>query len=142
MTDIHQHQIFMDECLQLAEISRANGESPVGSILVSGNEIIGKGAEAVTSTKDITNHAEIQAIRDAIANGHLVDLKDSILYSTHEPCWMCSYAIRHYAIPTVIFSTPVAGIGGYTSKFPILNTADIPQWKIIPEIHVGINPKG
>lgn len=128
----------MDQCDQLGQVSRANGESPVGSILVLNNEIIGKGIEAVKSTKDVTNHAEIQAIRDAIANGHLDDLKEAILYSTHEPCWMCSYAIRHYAIPTIMFALPVQGIGGFTSKYPILKTTEIAQWKTIPKIHLGI----
>ncbi len=128
----------MNECLELARIALRNGDPPVGCVIVVEDEIIGRGIESGKSTKDVTNHAEILAIRDVIARGNDQLLGKSALYTTHEPCIMCSYAIRHYKIPIVVYGTSVNHIGGYTSKYNILRTDDIINWGPRPTIVRGI----
>ncbi|NOY48507.1 MAG: nucleoside deaminase [Chlorobi bacterium] len=132
------HQKYMHKCLQLAKKALTKGNPPVGAILVVKNKIIGEGIEAGKSSGDLTNHAEILSIRNAIKNGHLKELHKAIMYTTHEPCIMCSYLIRHHRIPHIIFGTSIDYIGGYTSKFKILNTIEVPKWGNKPKITEGV----
>jgi tRNA(adenine34) deaminase len=129
---------YMHHCLELAGIALQNGDPPVGAILVFEDTIIGKGIECGKSTGDITNHAEILAIRDALKNGYSTVLHQAKMFTTHEPCIMCSYLIRHHKIPHIIYGVSVDTLGGFTSKFDLLCTEDVPKWGKKPLITGGI----
>ena len=75
---------YMQQCLILAERALDSGNPPVGALIVFENTIIGTGVEAGRSTGDITNHAEILAVRDAIAAGHRDKLYMARMFTTHE----------------------------------------------------------
>lgn len=132
---------YMEQSLALAEIALQNGNPPVGAIIVFERTVIGKGIESGKSTGDITNHAEILAIRDAIKNGHLNNLHQAKMFTTHEPCIMCSYLIRHHKLPHIIYGTSVPYIGGATSQFKVLSTEDVPKWGKKPILTEGICAK-
>ncbi|MEO6684089.1 MAG: nucleoside deaminase, partial [Ginsengibacter sp.] len=83
------YEHYMNECLDLALIARNRGDSPVGSVIVQYGKVISRGIEGGKSHKDITFHAEIEAIRQAVAFLNRTDLHDCILVTTHEPCIMC-----------------------------------------------------
>jgi tRNA(Arg) A34 adenosine deaminase TadA len=129
-----EHVAWMRRCLELARQALAAGNPPVGAVLVSAGKAIGEGMEATRTRRDITCHAEIEAIRDALqrADGH--ELRGSTLYSTHEPCLMCAYVIRHYQVSQVIIGTTVPSVGGYSSAYPLLTAADIPVWAAPPRV--------
>lgn len=132
------HEQYMSQCIKLAKVALQNGDSPVGTILVCDEQIIGKGIESGKSTGDITNHAEILAVRNAISNGKQHLLSQSKMYTTHEPCVMCSYLIRHHKIPHVIYGISVDFIGGFTSSFNVLRTNEVPKWGKKPKVTGGI----
>ncbi|MEP1093792.1 MAG: nucleoside deaminase [Cyclobacteriaceae bacterium] len=132
------HEQYMTICLTLAKKALESSNPPVGAVLVYDDKVIGEGTESGKTTGDVTNHAEILAIRDAVANGHEGVLSGSSLYTTHEPCVMCSYAIRHHKIPLIVFSLPVKHVGGCTSEFDVLCTEHVPKWGVKPEIVQGI----
>jgi tRNA(adenine34) deaminase len=138
MMPMEEHEKYMKHCLQLAEQALKNGDSPVGAIVVLDGTILGEGVESGKSSGDVTNHAEIIAIRNAINNGFRKDLLKAKLYTTHEPCIMCSYVIRHHHIPQIIYGIPVKYIGGYTSSFNILVTEEVPFWGAKPTVTEGI----
>src|SRR4051794_23643836 len=98
----HNHEVFMRKCIDLALIAKQSGDSAVGAILVRNKEIIAEGVEGVKLHKDITHHAEIAAIRQATVTLQTQDFSDCIMYTTHEPCIMCSYVIRHSSIKTIV----------------------------------------
>lgn len=131
-------QYYMKRCLALAKTALENGNPPVGAIIVLDGKIIGEGIESGKSTGDITNHAEIMAVRDALKNGHSDHLHLSSMFTTHEPCIMCSYLIRHHRISEIIFGSAVPLVGGLTSTFKILETEDVPKWGNKPTIISGI----
>ncbi len=128
------HVLFMEQCILLAKNAMAKGNFPVGSIVVKDNTIIGRGSEAVKSSNDVTKHAEIEAIKDALMNISAQDLENCDLYTTHEPCFMCSYVIRHYKLRTVIYGTKVDHVGGITSDLKVMLTSKVPSWGNTPEI--------
>ena len=128
----------MQQCIDLAKIALQNGESPVGSVIIHQGKTIGRGIESGKACRDVTRHAEILAVRDAIQQGYGHLLGTASLYSTHEPCLMCSYVLRHHRIPRIIFGLAVPHIGGATSGFKVLQTEEVPNWGPVPEIILGV----
>ena len=126
---------FMQRCDALAAIAAERQESPVGSVLVLAEQIIGEGIEAGKAKQDVTCHAEVEAIREAVKK-YGKDLSGATLYTTHEPCILCSYVIRHHRIGRVVIRQAVAHIGGASSAFPILTTANIPIWGAPPMVDI------
>ena len=132
--DIVTHKTYMDRCFKLAAIAASQGESEVGSIIVLNGEIIGEGYEKSRQLKDVTRHAEVVAVLDAIQKHGTCE--GAILYSNAEPCILCSYVIRHYKIASVVFSKYCGELGGTNEKFNILTTNVIKSWGVAPTVHV------
>jgi tRNA(adenine34) deaminase len=105
---------FMEEALRLAYKAEANGEVPVGAVLVADGEIIGRGSNAPISLSDPTAHAEIQALREAAGHSKNYRLKDATLYVTLEPCPMCAGAMVHARVERLVYgcSDPRSGAAG------------------------------
>jgi len=132
------HEIFMRKCIELALVAKQRGESAVGSVLVRNGEIVGEGIESAKEHKDITFHAEIEAVRQATKFIETADLSDCIMYTTHEPCIMCSYVIRHWRIKTIVIGVTTGEIGGFSSQLPLLLDETIKRWGQVPEIITGV----
>jgi tRNA(adenine34) deaminase len=132
------HEYYMKSAIDLALIAKSRGDSPVGSVVVQDGVIIAEGIERGKTKKDITFHAEIEAIREANIITGSTDLSDCILYTTHEPCIMCSYVIRQAKIQTVVFGVSVVETGGAHSFYPILADTKIKIWGKPPRIVKGI----
>lgn len=122
----------------MAEKAKARGDSPVGSVLVKDNKIIAEGIEGGRTYKDITYHAEIEAIRKARELLDTTDFSDCILVTTHEPCIMCSYVIRHHRIATVIVGKTMDSVGGYSSALPVLKDMTVSSWGVPPKVITGV----
>lgn len=133
-TDIEQYESWMRRCIELAKIAKQRGDSPVGSILVKDGQIVGEGIEGGKTHQDITFHAEIEAIRNARANLGKTDMSDCVLVTTHEPCIMCSYVIRHHKIGLIIVGMTTGEIGGYSSALPVLIDKTISKWAAPPRV--------
>ncbi|HRN57464.1 MAG TPA: nucleoside deaminase [Agriterribacter sp.] len=133
---------WIQRCGALARAAAAKGESPVGALIVKNRVLISEAMESVKSNNDITCHAEIEAIRLAIARLSTNDLSDCILYTTHEPCLMCSYAIRFHKIKKLVYQHAVKYLGGVSSSMPLLTTDDVPpHWGPAPVIIHPANRK-
>lgn len=133
-TIITQYEDLMRRCIELSKIAKQQGESPVGCVIVREGQIVAEGIEAVKTHKDITFHAEIEAVRKATASLGNSDLSDCFMVTTHEPCIMCSYVIRHHKIGLVIVGLPTGEIGGYSSALPVLLDRTISKWSDPPKI--------
>ena len=99
MTDI----TYMDEALALAREAAAEGEVPVGCVIVRGDEIVGRGRNRREKDKSALAHAEIEAIEEAGRNLGGWRLWECTLYVTLEPCAMCAGAILNARIPRVVY---------------------------------------
>ena len=78
---------------ELAERSVVDGGGPFGAVIVKNGEIVATGVNTVTSSKDPTAHAEINAIRNACAVLDSFNLSGCEVYSSCEPCPMCLSAL-------------------------------------------------
>ena len=95
--------MFMDAALELAKEAGAEGEVPVGCVVVRNGEIVGRGRNRRETAKTALGHAEIEAIADACKNLGGWRLWECTLYVTLEPCPMCAGAIINARIPRVVF---------------------------------------
>ena len=94
---------FMEQALVLAREAAAEGEVPVGCVIVRGDEIVGRGRNRREQGKTALAHAEIEAISEACRNLGGWRLWECTLYVTLEPCPMCAGAIINARIPRVVF---------------------------------------
>ena len=97
------HEYYMKKALQEALAAKDEGEVPIGSVVVHGELIIGKGYNQTERLHDVTAHAEILAITAAanyIGNKYL---HECAVYVTLEPCPMCAYALNLARVKLVVF---------------------------------------
>ncbi len=95
----------MRRAIQLsAENIRAGRGGPFGAIVVHDGQIVGEGANVVTSTNDPTAHAEIIAIREACRALGRFHLEGCDIYATCEPCPMCLGAIYWSHLSRIYFA--------------------------------------
>ena len=106
---------FMEEALALAREAAAEGEVPVGCVIVRGDKIVGRGRNRREKDKSALAHAEIEAISDACKNLGGWRLWDCALYVTLEPCPMCAGAILSARIPRVVYGASDAKFGAVRS---------------------------
>ncbi|MCX7162586.1 MAG: tRNA adenosine(34) deaminase TadA [Betaproteobacteria bacterium] len=105
---------FMGLALDLARQAGAAGEVPVGALIVSEGEILGRGFNQPIGRHDPTAHAEVMALRDAAAHLGNYRLPGCTLYVTLEPCAMCAGAIMHARLDRIVFGArdPKTGAAG------------------------------
>ena len=115
-------EYWMDQALELARQAWADGEVPVGAVVVKNNVLLGQGSNRPIGLSDPTGHAEIIALRQAAQTLGNYRLPGCRLYVTLEPCLMCSGAIFHARLDEVIFSAsdPKTGAaGGALNVYPL-----------------------
>lgn len=93
---------FMQQALELAREAAAEGEVPVGCVIVRRGEIVGRGRNRRETAKTALGHGEIEAIADACKNLGGWRLWECTMYVTLEPCPMCAGAIINARIPRVV----------------------------------------
>lgn len=100
---------LMERALELAKEAAAEGEVPVGAVVVRNGEIVGEGRNRREKAKNALSHAELEAIDNACKRLGGWRLWECELYVTLEPCPMCAGAIVNARIPQIYF-------GAYDSK--------------------------
>ncbi|MEQ8600265.1 MAG: nucleoside deaminase [Devosia sp.] len=94
----------MELALALAEEAAANGEAPVGAVIVEGETVLAAERNRMRALADPTAHAEMLAIRTALAARGTGRLDGCDLYVTLEPCAMCAGAIAHTRLRRIYFA--------------------------------------
>ncbi|MBS7316527.1 MAG: tRNA adenosine(34) deaminase TadA [Clostridiaceae bacterium] len=94
---------YMGLAIELAREALADGEVPVGCVIVRDGTVIGRGRNRREGGCDATAHAEILAIQEACRAVGGWRLSECTLYVTLEPCAMCTGAIVNARIPVVVY---------------------------------------
>ena len=97
---------FMRLALAEAQKALSANEIPIGCVIVSNNQVIGRGHNLTETLADVTAHAEIQAITAAAQTLGGKYLPDATLYVTVEPCVMCAGAIGWAQISRIVYGAP------------------------------------
>ncbi len=92
------------EAVELARLAREHGNHPFGALVVASDGRVVAAENSVVTTGDPTGHAETNLVRRAAAELSPAELATSVLYTSTEPCAMCSGAIFWAGIGTVVFA--------------------------------------
>lgn len=95
---------FIDVAIKLALKARKDGNEPFGAILVKNDEIVMYGENKIHSFCDPTHHAEIGLIRAFCSENNIFDLSEYILYTSCEPCVMCTGAMVWSNLGKIVYS--------------------------------------
>jgi tRNA(Arg) A34 adenosine deaminase TadA len=113
--------IYLRAAIAEAQAAEANGEVPVGAVVVHEDKIIGRGQNRVLRDSDPTAHAEIVALREAGLALKNYRLEDCTLYATLEPCAMCAGAILHARLSRLVYAAPDPKAGACGSVLSVMN---------------------
>jgi len=106
---------FLRAAIDEAKRGLAEGGLPIGSVLVRNNQIISRGHNRRVQHGDAMAHAEIDCLKNA---GRQKTYKDTVLYSTLMPCYLCSGAVVQFGIPKVIVGEATTFPGGQSKHSP------------------------
>jgi tRNA(adenine34) deaminase len=135
-------RVMMARCIELSRIAAGKGEYPFGAVIACDGQIV---AEAINTTNregDISRHGEIIALSQALQTIGRARLRRSTLYSSIEPCAMCSYCIREAWVGRIVYALGSPVMGGL-SKWNILRddglSERIPEvFGAVPEVVSGL----
>ena len=127
----------MDAALAEAEAAAARGEVPVGCAIVdaASGAVVARAGNRMREAGDPTRHAELEAIRDAVAALGASRLEGCDLYVTLEPCPMCAQAISFARIRRLYYGAPDPKGGGVAQGARIFDQKTCHNR---PEIYAGI----
>lgn len=126
----------MDLALTLAEEAARQGEAPVGAVIVEGDRILAAERNQMQALRDPTAHAELMAIRKALATRGTGRLDGCDLYVTLEPCAMCAGAIAHARLRRVYYAAEDSKAGAVDNGVRLFSQ---PSCHHRPEVIGGIS---
>ncbi|MED3961084.1 nucleoside deaminase [Niallia taxi] len=100
----NKDELFMRKAIDIAKQARKEGNEPFGAILVKDDEIVMVGENKINTFCDPTHHAEIGLIRRYCSENNIFDLSEYTLYTSCEPCVMCSGAMVWANLGRLVFS--------------------------------------
>lgn len=107
-------EYYMGLALAEAQAAAAEGEIPIGAVVVGGSKVLGRGHNQTERLGDVTAHAEMLALSAAAQTLGGKYLNGCTLYVTVEPCPMCAGAIGWSQVSRIVIGTPDAK-RGYSS---------------------------
>jgi tRNA(Arg) A34 adenosine deaminase TadA len=125
----------MELALDLAAEAAAAGEAPVGAVIIENGVVLASARNCMKAANDPTAHAELEAIRLALAQRGTGRLDGCDLYVTLEPCAMCAGAIAHARLRRVIYAAADPKAGAVDNGVRLF---DSPNCHHRPEVVSGI----
>jgi len=135
LSDEEKDLFWMQHAFALAQRSEAEGEVPVGAVIVLNDTLVGEGWNQPIQKHDPTAHAEIMALSAAGQKLKNYRLIDTVLYVTLEPCPMCASAMVHARVGRVVYAADDLKTGAARSAFQLL---DSPKLNHQVEVDSGV----
>lgn len=134
-----EDKIFMQEAIKLSEKAVEHGNEPFGAVLVKNGEIVFTSENQIYTKHDPTYHGESGLIREFCAQTSITDLREYTLYSSCEPCYMCSGALVWAKLGRLVYGASnidLEGIFGKKGSNCSKIVFDHSSWK--PEVSSGV----
>ena len=134
---------MVERCIRLSAAAVQRGELPFAALICKGRDVVIETTNQVVQDADVTRHAELIAISQAQKILGRKELADCTLYTTVEPCAMCSFATRETRIGRVVFSIRSPKMGGL-SKWNVLRDTELSHampevFGPVPEVIAGLS---
>jgi tRNA(adenine34) deaminase len=120
-TRVQDDLVWMELALEEARAAAEQGEVPVGALVISNHEIVGRAGNRNLRDHDPTAHAEVVALRQAAQRLGNHRLTGCVLYATIEPCAMCAGAIIHARIARLVYGAKDIKAGAAGSVLEVIN---------------------
>lgn len=111
-------EAFMREAIRMAYLARGEGDYAIGALTVKDGKILSFGENRVKVDNDPTAHSEIIAIRRATKIMNSRHLEGTVLYSTHEPCPMCTSVAIWAKLDGIVSGTYIEDMDNYRKQNP------------------------
>ena len=110
------HESYMQRAFRLAAKSYAEGGCPIGAALVDNDSgrVLGEGHNALAQESNPIIHGEMAALRNA---GRMPNRHNTTMYTTLQPCFMCTGAIVQFGIPRVVIGDVTNASSDETIRF-------------------------
>jgi creatinine deaminase len=110
------HERYMARAFELALKGYSEGGCPIGGVLVDNRtgEVLGEGHNALVQEGNPILHGEMAALRNA---GRMINRHNTTMYTTLQPCFMCSGAIAQFGIPRVVIGDVANASSDETIRF-------------------------
>jgi cytosine/creatinine deaminase len=132
---------FMQAAIEEAKLGLSEGGIPIGSVLVKDGQIIGRGHNKRVQDDDPIMHAEIACLHNC---GRVKSYKDTVLYSTLMPCYLCAGAVVQFGIKKVIVgeNETFKGADQFMRSMGVeVGNLDLVECKSMMEKFIKNNPK-
>lgn len=110
------HDEFMAEAIKMAREAKLQGEFPFGAVIVKDGKIVSRAMPLEKTYKDVSQHAELLAVRGACQVLETTDLSDCVIYASGEPCMMCASIIFHAGIKQIYIGATRDDLPHFFSK--------------------------
>ena len=107
----NKHEGYIKKTYQLAQSAREKGNHPFGALLVIDNKVVFTAENSVKTDNDVTRHAELNLVSKVTGQLDTGALSQSILYTSTEPCAMCTGAIFWAGISQIVYGCSAATLG-------------------------------
>jgi tRNA(Arg) A34 adenosine deaminase TadA len=108
---------FMRIAIQQAEIARSVGDYAIGAVVIIDGKVVAEGANRIKVDNDPTQHAEIVAIRAACRTRRTRHIEGAILYTTAEPCPMCTGAAIWARMTGIVSGSTIEDMAEFRKRF-------------------------
>jgi tRNA(adenine34) deaminase len=122
IADSTRDEYFMRLALDQARAAERAGEIPVGTVIVLGDRVIGRGSNSPIGKNDPTAHAEILALRESALTVGNYRLEGATVFCTLEPCVMCAGALVAGRVSRLVFAARDIRFGAVRSKFRLADS--------------------
>jgi tRNA(adenine34) deaminase len=136
MTD--RDEQMMRLAVDQAELAKLNGDFPFGAVMTWRDKVLVMAENRESRDADVTRHAEIVAVSESSRKLGRRDLSDCVLYSSCEPCPMCSAAIFQSNIPRVVFGIYREDLPHIFRRRKIRIAQLAEDWDYRPEVVGGV----
>lgn len=116
---------FVREALEEARAAAASGNRPFGSVLVLDGEVIRRAQNSTVTDDDIAAHPEFKLARWAAASLEPAEIAESTLYTSTEPCPMCTGAVYWSGLRRVVFSCSSADKAEFAGPSIVMSCTEI-----------------
>jgi tRNA(Arg) A34 adenosine deaminase TadA len=109
-----QHEALIREAIGLGASARRRGNHPFGALLAIGDRVLLRAENTVVTGRDPTRHAELNLLQHSWRDLDESQIASATLYTSTEPCPMCTAAIHYSKVPRLVFSLSQASLSEFT----------------------------
>ncbi len=106
-----QEERFLSLAIEAARESVRRGDEPFGAVLVRDGAVVATGCNGIYTRGDRTAHAELTLVQEYCRSAGVTDLSAYTLYSSCEPCYMCSGALVWAKLGRLVYGASDADLG-------------------------------